>query len=126
MSLTLDAIDLPPDLLWVDEFEWTPIEQSHQHTLTGALVFQSATRAAGRPITLSGSQDHGWATKTQVDALYTKLTGNAVMTLTLPDARTFQVRFLHENNPLTVKPIVDYRIKAAGDFFEVSIKLIAV
>lgn len=42
------TIELPPDLHWRDEFSWTPVEQSTEYSLTGALIVQSGARQAGR------------------------------------------------------------------------------
>ncbi len=124
-DLTLGSLALPPDLLWTDEFDFTPTEQKQTRTLTGALVFETAARQGGRPVTLQGGQDYGWATRAQVDSLYALLT-SAVFTLTLPDTRTFSVRFRHEDKPLDARLIVDYRIPADADFYQLTIKLITV
>ena len=123
MSFTLDAIALPIDLTWSDEYGgWTPVEQEEQFTLTGALVIQTAIKAAGRPITLTG----GWATKAQLDALNAKLASNAVMTLTLQDARTFQVRFANKAAPLIGNPVEPYAVQEATDLYELTLKFITV
>lgn len=126
MALTLDSLLLPDDLLWTDEFDWTPTEQHQTRTLTGALVFETAQRQGGRPITLSGGQNHGWASREQVDALVAKLSLTTPLTLLLPDARSFVVRFKHEDKPIEAKPIVDYRIMETSDYYALVIKLITV
>ena len=58
-SLGLD-VQLPQDLEWVDEFSWSPIQQSVETSLTGALIIQESTQLKGRPITLQGKDDMGW------------------------------------------------------------------
>ena len=58
-SLGLD-IQLPQDLEWIDEFTWSPIQQSVDTTLSGALVIQESRQLRGRPITLQGKEDMGW------------------------------------------------------------------
>ena len=47
------ALPLPDDLLWSDEHAWSPAVANASYLITGALLIQSATRQAGRPITLS-------------------------------------------------------------------------
>ena len=47
------ALPLPDDLLWSDEHAWSPAVASTSYLITGALLIQSATRQAGRPITLA-------------------------------------------------------------------------
>lgn len=124
--LTLDGLSLPLDLLWTDEFDWTPTEQHQTRTLTGALVFETAARQGGRPITLQGGQDYGWATKSQVSSAYDKLTITTPLTLVLPDTRTFNVRFRHEETPIDANQVVDYRIPDNTDFYLLTIRLITV
>ena len=34
--MQLDTITLPDDLLWINEFEWNPVEQTTERSLTGA------------------------------------------------------------------------------------------
>jgi hypothetical protein len=124
--LTLDGLSLPPDLIWVDEFDWTPTEQNETRTLTGALVIETAQKLAGRPITLAGTHESGWATKAQVDAVFAKLSNAGVMVLVLPDGRAFNVKFRHKDKPIESKPIVDYSIMEAADFYDLTIKLMTV
>ena len=33
--MKLDTIILPDDLLWINEFEWNPVEQTTERSLTG-------------------------------------------------------------------------------------------
>lgn len=54
------AITLPDDLDWEDEFSWTPVSQSSEYSVSGALIVQHATRSAGRPITLVGGENRAW------------------------------------------------------------------
>jgi hypothetical protein len=74
MSVTLSdgttTVTLHPDLLWSDEFNWHPVEQSAQRTVTGALIVQVATRVAGRPITLEPEDDSSaWMLRSVVEQL---------------------------------------------------------
>ena len=62
LSVGLTTVPLNPDLFWVDENNWHPVEQTSERTITGALVVQSATRVAGRPITLQPEDDSSGAT----------------------------------------------------------------
>ena len=65
------ACALPDDLLWADEHAWSPAVASVSYLLTGALLVQSATRQAGRPITLVGPSDMAWVTRATVATLHT-------------------------------------------------------
>ncbi len=57
--MTLDGIELPDDLLWVDEFDWNPVAQDIERSLTGALMVQEQAKLYGRPITLTGGDEAG-------------------------------------------------------------------
>lgn len=126
MAITLGDITLPVDLIWTDEFDWSPIQQSKGYTLTGALVIETGKMLAGRPITLSGDQASGWASRATVKSLYALLDTDSTMTLTLNDARTFSVKFNHEGQPIQAKPIIDYNNLADTDHYSLVLKLIAV
>ena len=54
--MTLDDIELPDDLLWVNEYQWQPVAQETERTLTGALLVQEQAKLYGREIELSGEQ----------------------------------------------------------------------
>lgn len=107
MAITLGAIILPQGLRWSDEFDWTPLTQATDYSLTGALIVEQAEKQAGRPITLTGGKDFTWLTRAEVTSLKDLLDGGEEMTLTLHDARTFTVLPAGEA-PLTVTalPIV--------------------
>lgn len=123
MSISLDAIALPDDLIWTDEFDWTPVQQSQQYTLTGALVLETGVKLAGRPMTLVGGQGAAWVTRETVKALYAKLTGTPSFTLTLNDASTFSVAFA-AGNPIEAKPIIDYNNPEDSDMYSLTLRFI--
>ncbi|HOW75590.1 MAG TPA: hypothetical protein PK959_06620 [Candidatus Competibacteraceae bacterium] len=91
MAITLGTITLPQGLVWVDEFDWTPLAQSTGYSLTGALIVEQAEKQTGRPITLLGGIEFAWMTRAEVIALKTGLDAGTAMTLTLHDSRTFTV-----------------------------------
>jgi len=65
------TIDLPKDLEWEDESIWSPVEQSLEYSLTGALLIQTGIKLHGRTITLVGKDDMGWITRPDFDKLMT-------------------------------------------------------
>jgi len=122
LSNSQRSIELPSDLEWVDEFEWTAVRDDVKYTLTGALVIETSTAQAGRPITLKGGSNYAWLTRDQMNTLRQMMDDGENMTLTLEDDRTFTVRFVYDNNPVSGTPIFpkhDY-------FSDVTIKLIEV
>jgi len=127
MSITLDGIAIVYDFVWVDEFDFTPIQQSETRTLTGALVFESAVKLKGRPITIAEGDKPARALKAVVDDVYALLAQNKVMTLVLPDARTFQTRFKNDGgNPIESKPHTCFEVMDDNDYYTLILKLIEV
>lgn len=117
--MTLDSIELPDDLIWEDEFSWSPVVQNTGYSLTGALLIQENTKQAGRPITLVGSSDMGWITRSTIEALKTKRdAAGSEMTLTLPDDRSFTVMFRQEDTPLDFSPVLSLNTYENGEYFE--------
>lgn len=107
MVITLDALTLPDDLSWADEYAWLPIVQTSEFSLTGALIVEEATRQAGRPMTLQTPEGGAWTTRATVNLLRATLTANTSMTLTLHDARNFNVRWRHSETPLESSPVLE-------------------
>ncbi|MFQ3232139.1 hypothetical protein [Reinekea sp.] len=87
--MTLDNIDIS-NMLWIDQFNWGPIAQQSDRTITGGLVVQEGVKKFGQPITLTDS----WLPKTTVDALKAKeAIGGLKMLLTLDNGATHSVIF---------------------------------
>ncbi|MGZ4954139.1 MAG: hypothetical protein ACXV8Q_03415 [Methylobacter sp.] len=126
MSISLDTIALPDDLIWTDEFDWTPVQQTQQYSLTGALIIETGVKQAGRPITLVGGRDAAWVSRDTVNTLYAKLTGTTPFTLTLNDGSTHSVVFRHDGNPIDAKPIIDYNNPAADDYYSLTLRFLKV
>lgn len=124
--LTLGSVNLPLDLVWVDEYDWTPTEQHQARSLSGALVVETAQKTGGRPITLGDGTDPVFVPKAVIDDLFDLLETPSSMTLTLQDGRTFTVIFRHEDKPIEAKPVVDYRIMEQTDYYHATIKLLTI
>ena len=113
MTLTdgTTTITLPDALPWTDQHAWSPVEQSAEHSITGALIVQVATRQAGRPITLDATEKNGWkdVTLAKVAQLETwAATPGQQLTLTI--GRTaYGVIFRHHDAPaFSARPLGDY------------------
>lgn len=130
MSITLEhlgvTLDLDPDLYWVDENQYSPVEQSVDVGLTGALIVQAdgdPTRP-GRPITLQPEDEFSaWMIRADLDQLNAwAAIADANFVLTLRGvART--VKFRHQDKPaVDAKPVVHYSDVLAGDFYLVTLK----
>jgi hypothetical protein len=102
---TSGTINLPGDLVWQDEFKWSPVATAVAVTLGGALIVEKSTQLAGRPITLGGISNAAFLTSAQLDELRAAeiAQGDTPMTLTLHDGRAFTVLFFGSGN----QPAVD-------------------
>lgn len=68
LSDGLATVTLPADLVWTDEYDWAPVEQSVDRSITGALIVATATRQGGRPITLgTQTDDRAWMPTTTLE-----------------------------------------------------------
>ena len=122
MSITLDAITLPADLLWEDEFDWSPIAASTEYAVTGALIVDTAARLAGRPITLVADDDRAWITRTTLQAIYAKTaTPGTQMTLVI-GAATYTVIWRTGSEPISARPIFPFANPAADLAYVVSLR----
>lgn len=64
-------VTLPASLFWENEYEWNPVEQEANFTLTGALVVEASTKQTGRPITLRSLPNMGWIPRSYLNQMYT-------------------------------------------------------
>jgi len=106
MTITVDAIEIPDDLHWVDEHDWTPIAQTEQFTLTGSLVVDQGAKSAGRPITLtSGEAPKGAAIDGALLTLLKSKVSSGVAMVLYYRGVSFDVMW-RGNNPITATSLV--------------------
>lgn len=125
-TLTCNGVTatLPTDLHWSDEYDWSPVEQSRTYTTTGALIIDTGTRQAGRPITLAGSDDAAWMPRSLCDTLRAWAALAApVLVLTYRGA-TYDVAFDHEKTPFEARPVFQFSDPAADDWYVATLRLI--
>lgn len=129
-QVTLEELPLPNDLLWTDEFQWTPVQATNTYTLTGALIIEQGVRQAGRPITLAADPDMAWVTRATVQKLrdWSAIAGRKFKLVLeyATDVRQFVVVFRHEGDPVGAAPVKGFPGHADGDWFRVSLKFIEV
>jgi hypothetical protein len=125
------TLSLPDDLLWSDEHTWSPVVSSVSYLITGALLVQSATRQAGRDITLVGAADMAWVTRSVVNVLrdWAALpldSDTGRFELTLMDGRMFTVAFRHADGALEAEPITGFPARSDFDFYRITLKLMQI
>ncbi|WP_422137693.1 hypothetical protein [Endozoicomonas sp. ALC020] len=126
--MTLDTITLPDDLLWINEFDWNPVEQSQDRSLTGGLLVQEQSKQSGRPIELSGGLDAGWVDRSTVVELQSlSELANKSMLLKLPDGRQFTVIFDRTNgSPIEARQVLPSAYPDDHHFYQLSLRLLVV
>ena len=119
------SIAFSDDLQWSDEFAWAAVEQTTQRTITGGLIIQSASRTAGRPITLAADTDSaGWVQRTTLDQLFTWAgSPGKVMTLTYRGV-AHQVAYRHQDTAIDATPVVPFSDVQSGDFYHVTLRFL--
>jgi hypothetical protein len=131
MTITLTvgatALILPADLFWSDETGWQPVEQTIKRTITGSLIVQSATRVAGRPITLEPEDDSSaWASRDTVDQLYTWASvPGQVLILNLRGTNR-NVIFRHQDGGFQAKPVAHFSDVLNTDWYLTTIRLMEI
>ena len=126
--MQLDDITLPDDLLWINEFDWNPVAQSTERSLTGALLVQEEPFAHGRSVVLSGNGEAGWVSRLTVQNLYAlSKAANKTMTLTLPDSRQFTVIFDRSNRaPVEAQQVMPFAYPEDNDQYLLTLRLLTV
>ena len=126
--MKLDTITLPDDLLWINEFEWNPVEQTTERSLTGALLVQEGQLSHGRPIVLSGGSEAGWVSRLTVKNLFAlSKAANKTMSLTLPDGRQFSVIFDRSNgNHVEAQQVLPFAYPEDSDQYFITLRLLTV
>ena len=121
------TLTLPDDLRWVDEHLWTPAVASASYLLTGELLVESATRQAGRPITLQAPDDMAWVSRVTVDRLYEWASApERTFELQLVDGRTYTVAFRHQDGAIEAQPVLGFGGLALDSRWRVALRLIQV
>lgn len=122
------TIALPSDIQWVDEFDWAPVGQGVERSVTGALIVQSRAMTAGRPVTLKPDGDNSaWTRRSVVEQLRNAAAiPGQVMALTI-GSQTLSVIFRHHDGAaVEAKPVAAYDTYTSDDFYVVTLKLMTV
>lgn len=131
MTITLTnggtTIALDPDLLWSDEFDWHPVEQSQERSITGALIVQASVRVAGRPITLQPEDERSaWTSRATLEQLQ-DWAGVPGMTFTLAlRGEIRNVIFRHQDTAIEAKPLVHFSDVDAADNYLVTYRFMEI
>lgn len=122
----LNSLAISADMLWTDEFNWSPVKRTFEHSITGALLVDVGTCLAGRPITLEGDIESGWVSRSTLQALYAMASNPALpVVLTHADGRVFDVTWA-EDSPIEASQVVSYSDPTGDTWYIVTLRLIEV
>lgn len=124
--ILLDDLELPDELIWVDEFDWSDVKATTKRTIQGKFIIQeiSTISQAGRSLTLTS--DYSWIERS--DLLKLQEWSNEVgkeMAITMHDGRVFICRFRHWDVPvLSSEMVITTAFPEAGTYYRLNIKLV--
>ena len=127
LSDATTTLTLNPDLYWSDEYNWNPVGQEVDRSVTGSNIVQVAGMVSGRPITLEPEDDgSAWSARTQVEQLrnWAAVPGKE-MTLTLGGIAR-KVIFRHQDGGFEARPVLHYREMIGADFYLITLRLMEV
>jgi hypothetical protein len=126
LTYSSTTLTLPDDLLWTDEFAWTPVTVSSSYSAGGSLLINRGVKLAGRPITLQGGATWAWMDRTTALALldWVAISG-AQFTLSYRSV-SYTVKFSPNAAPLEVSPVVDYTDPDGSDFYFATMRFVVV
>lgn len=131
MSITLavgaTSVELPIDLRWDNEYDWNPVEQTKQRTLTGGLVISVATRTIGRPIVLAPEDDgSAWTPRSVLDQVraWAAVPGQQMTLMLRGVAHT--VIFDHEAGAIPARTVAHFNDVVSTDWYHVSYRFLEV
>jgi len=92
--MMIAGITLDHDLIWEDEYQYTPVTGSAERSIYGNLVVQTFSLFGGQPLTLVGGSDFGWQKRSTIASLYALLAlPSQHVSVVMPDARVFTAIF---------------------------------
>lgn len=129
ITLTYNGVTLPlnDDLFWADEFNWSKVSQSKEHSVTGALLLDYGTYLAGRPITLQPeTPDSAWISKQTLDALVSWASVAArEFTLSIKGV-DYHVVFRQMDGAIDASPVIHYSDSQATDWYSATLRFMEI
>jgi hypothetical protein len=113
----INTVNYGANWYWRDEFNWSPIAQSVEPTVTGALVVEEHTRTAGRPVVLTGE----WLTRAQVEALETLRDAGGLVTLNWRGVDR-SVYWSHNDTPVEAQLLFEKDDPDAAELYAVTLR----
>jgi hypothetical protein len=125
MAISLDAITLPSDLIWIDEYSHTPVRQSIATAVDGSLIVEAAAQVKGRPITLQGGDNAAWIDRATLEQLRAKQYQPGLVMTLIHNSSSYSVLFIHPGG-IEARPVIDYSNPGNEDWYTLTLKLIEI
>lgn len=115
------VLELPRDLIWVDELTWSKVTQKTERGIFGTLVIDAMARNGGQPITLQGDGNSAWISRATLRTLkaWSSVPGLR-MTLQIL-SEEFEVVFDHgdaeETRALAMQSVIEFSDPEDGDYY---------
>ena len=125
MTITLDTITLPEDLVWANEYNWSPVVQSAKKSVTGAIIIQEAIQQKGRSIVLTGASNAAWIDRTTLDALQVKSNTVDLAMVLAHNGTAYNVIFDRSSNSdtgMSVKEIYPVANPTSDHIYQITLK----
>lgn len=131
VTLTLEGIELNPDMRWAERQAAQGVAQSVTPTIGGGVIVIAQEITDGEPITLLSGEDFGMLTAAQVAAVKALAAeAGGVFLLQLEYGSTvesYSVAFRHDDPPaFDADPLIPRIVPDDGDLFRAQIKLMKV
>lgn len=129
LTVGTTSVALPEDLYWSDETTWSPVVQSVDRSLTGALLVQTALRQAGRPVTLAPPEEarSSWLSRSSLEQLQVWLgQPGQVMLLTLRGVVRSVVWRHQDGSALEARPVQHYSDVQPDDVYTATLRLMEI
>lgn len=120
----VDAVTLPDDLIWTDEFAFNKVASNVSYGIDGALFIDEGVRLAGQPITLDGA--HVWVPRSTIETLEAwKALPGQQFTLNYRGVN-HTVVMDHSRGAMTATPDIAYDEYAADDNYALTLRFLKV
>lgn len=124
---TIGGVSINPSMEWTDQFSSQVVEQTTRRTLTGKLVIYSASLQKGQKVTLVSTEEYGWLTRAQADALLALAEIPGVIYSMVRNGETYNVVFRHDEPPaIDLRPLIPRMSMESTDYLVGTIKLLIV
>ncbi len=126
--ITLEGLQLPNEMVWIDEFEWSKVKATTKRTIQGKFIVQEGQvpSDAGRSITLAS--DDAWIERDDVQTLQemSNIPGRELL-LTMHDGRTYLSRFRHwEESPFSAELLINTAYPNNETHYKLTLRLAVV